>query len=221
MKKLIDGLHTFQTQVFSTQEDLFQRLSKGQSPEALFITCADSRINPNLITQTEPGELFILRNIGNMVPPHGTTFGGESAAVEYALQALGVRDIIVCGHSHCGAMQALLKPEAVQTMPAVSQWLDLAANTRDLIRKNYSNLDEAHQLNVTIQENVLTQLENLKTIPIVAERLERGELSLHGWVYQFETGKVFAYKPTEGQFSPIHQTPTSETASLSPLVSSV
>ena len=110
MQKLIHGLHHFQTALFGSQRELFERLAEGQSPEVLFITCSDSRINPNLLTQTEPGELFILRNAGNIVPPYGAVQGGEAATIEFAVAGLGVKDIIVCGHSHCGAMKGLLEP---------------------------------------------------------------------------------------------------------------
>ena len=104
MQKLLEGLHHFQQNIFSSQRELFERLAKGQSPETLFITCSDSRINPNLLTQTQPGELFILRNAGNIIPPYGAANGGEGATIEYAVAVLGVKDIIVCGHAHCGAM---------------------------------------------------------------------------------------------------------------------
>lgn len=120
MQKLIQGLHHFQTNVFSSQRELFERLARGQSPDALFITCSDSRINPNLITHTEPGELFILRNAGNIIPPYGAANGGEGATVEYAVAALGVRDIIVCGHSHCGAMNGLLNLDSLGELPTLS-----------------------------------------------------------------------------------------------------
>jgi hypothetical protein len=110
MQKLITGVHDFQNRVFDKHRELFERLSQGQNPEALFITCSDSRINPNMITQTEPGDLFILRNAGNIVPPFGATNGGEAGTIEFAVSALGVRDIIVCGHSLCGAMKGHIRP---------------------------------------------------------------------------------------------------------------
>lgn len=117
MQKLIEGLHQFQNSVFGTQRELFERLAHGQTPETLFITCSDSRINPNLLTQTEPGELFILRNAGNIVPPYSTSQGGEAATIEFAVAGLNVRDIIICGHSHCGAMKGLLDPPPIVTSP--------------------------------------------------------------------------------------------------------
>ena len=137
MQKLIQGLQHYQTKVFGSQRELFERLTEGQSPEVLFITCSDSRINPNLLTQTEPGELFILRNAGNLVPPYGALQGGEAATIEFAVAGLGVKDIIVCGHSHCGAMKSLLAPPAQSDFPALTQWLCHAESTRRIVRDKY------------------------------------------------------------------------------------
>lgn len=203
MEKLVRGLHTFQQDIFSSQRELFERLAHGQSPETLFITCSDSRINPNLLTQTEPGDLFILRNAGNLVPPYGATNGGESATIEYAVAALGVKDIIVCGHSHCGAMKGLLQPEIAADLPAVTAWLKQAETTRRIIKDNYPTLEDGPLLTATVEENVLVQIENLRTHPTVAARLAKGQLKLHGWVYKLETGQVFQYDPAEGQFEPL------------------
>lgn len=201
MQKLIAGLHHFQSQIFLSHKELFDRLAKGQqSPDALFITCSDSRINPNLITQTNPGDLFILRNAGNIIPPHGAANGGEGATIEFAVSAVGIQDIIVCGHSFCGAMKALLQPEQLRDLPAVSAWLNHAEATRRIVKENYGKLDDEQLLNVATQENVLAQLENLRTHPAVAARLCRGELNLHGWIYKIETGEVFSYQPEAGQF---------------------
>ncbi len=205
MQKLVKGIHHFQDQIFSSKREMFERLHHGQQPDALFITCADSRINPNLITHTEPGELFILRNAGNIVPPHGAGTCGEAATIEYAVAVLGVRDIIVCGHSQCGAMHALLAPEKVADLPSVSGWLSHAEATRNILKENYAHLDDEAKANVAIQENVLVQLENLKTLPSVASALARGAINLHGWVYKIQTGEVFAFDPEKGQFTPILQ----------------
>jgi len=201
MQKLVQGIHEFQQNIFAKQQRLFERLAKGQNPEALFITCSDSRINPNLLTQTEPGELFILRNAGNIVPPYGAVLGGEAATIEYAVSVLKVRDVIVCGHSHCGAMSALLHPEQAENLSAVRAWLAHAESTARIIRENYQHVqEEAMRFSAAVEENVLVQLENLRTHPSVAAALGRGELKLHGWVYKFETGQVFAYDAQEGQF---------------------
>lgn len=203
MQKLIEGLHHFQTEVFGTQRELFERLAEGQSPEVLFITCSDSRINPNLLTQTEPGELFILRNAGNIVPPYGTSQGGEAATIEFAVGGLNVKDIIICGHSHCGAMKGLLEPPPSRDFPALTQWLSHAELTRRVVQDTYTDREGNDLLNVTIQENVLAQMENLRTHPVVASGLARGVLKLHGWVYKIETGDVFAYQPDKGQFTQV------------------
>ncbi len=207
MQKLISGLHHFQTRVFQTHQELFERLAQGQNPEALFITCSDSRINPNLITQTSPGDLFILRNAGNIIPPHGAANGGEGATIEFAIAALGVKDIIVCGHSLCEAVKGLLHPELIEKLPSVISWLSHAEATRRIISENYDHLKltDEQRLSVAIQENVLVQLENLKTHPAVAARLARGELNLHGWTYKIETGEVFSYDSNMGQFAAIKE----------------
>ncbi|MCA9013950.1 MAG: carbonic anhydrase [Planctomycetaceae bacterium] len=204
MQKLVDGIHEFQRNYFSQDQKLFETLIEGQNPLALFITCSDSRINPNYLTQTKPGELFIQRTAGNIVPPYGAVYGGEAATIEYAVSALKVKDIIVCGHSHCGAMCGLLDPSLVEKMPAVKAYLQHAESTRRIVDENYAHLAEADKrLILTVQENVLVQIENLKTHPAVAAAVSRGELKLHGWVYKVETGEVFNFHPDEGQFLPI------------------
>ncbi len=212
MQKLIQGIHQFREEGFCPLQGLFEQLSKGQSPETLFITCSDSRIDPNLLTRSQPGDLFILRNAGNIVPPHGAANGGEAATIEFAVAALGVKDIIICGHSHCGAMKGLLQPEMVASLPAVSSWLSHAETTRRIVRDNYGHLGGDRLLTATVEENVLVQLENLRTLPAVASRLVRGDLHLHGMVYKIETGEVFAYDLASGQFVPVaqYQYPPSE-----------
>jgi len=200
VQKLIKGIHQFQSETFLPMQGLFEQLAKGQQPETLFITCSDSRIDPNLLTRSKPGDLFILRNAGNIVPPHSAGNGGEAATIEFAVAALGVKDIIVCGHSHCGAMRGLLQPEQIASLPAVSSWLSHADTTRRIIRDNYGHLDGDRLLTAAVEENVLVQLENLRTHPAVNSRLLRGDLHLHGWVYKIETGEVFAYGVEHAQF---------------------
>lgn len=212
MQKLMQGLHHFQTAIFGSQRELFERLAKGQSPETLFITCSDSRIDPNLLTQTEPGELFILRNAGNLVPPYGASQGGEAATIEFAVAGLGVKEIIVCGHSHCGAMKGLLDPPPAKDFPALTHWLSHAESTRRVVRDKYAGREGASLLNVTIQENVLAQLENLRTHPVVASGLARDKLKLHGWIYKIETGEVFAYDPQSSQFQLLTEQPAKRPA---------
>jgi len=212
MQQLIKGIHQFRTKSFRPLKGLFQQLAHGQTPETLFITCSDSRIDPSLLTQSKPGELFILRNAGNIIPPQGAADGGEAATIEFAVAGLGVKDVIICGHSHCGAIKGLLDPARVKDLPTVSAWLKHAETTRRIILDNYRDLKGKALLSAAIEENVLVQLENLRTLPAVASGLIGGSLHLHGWVYEIETGEVFAYDLKSGQFVPIaeYRDPRSE-----------
>lgn len=194
MRKILQGVHQFQTHYFSTHREMFEQLSMGQHPRILFITCSDSRIDPNLITQTEPGELFIIRNVGNIIPPYGSTTVGEGAAIEYAVEALGIKHIIVCGHSHCGAMKGLLQlGNLTEQMPLVYDWLKYAEATRRVVKENYKDYEGEALVDATIEENVLTQIENLRTYPTVHAKLYSGQLQIQAWVYKIETGGVFVY----------------------------
>ncbi|QDT47519.1 carbonic anhydrase [Symmachiella dynata] len=214
MQKLIEGIHRFQRNLFSQNQRLFETLVDGQTPLALFITCSDSRIDPNWLTQTKPGELFIQRTAGNIVPPYGAVMGGEAATIEYAVSALKVKDIIICGHSHCGAMSGLLDQASIEKMPAVKAYLDHAEATRRIVEENYTHIsDPEKRLTLTVEENVLVQLENLRTHPTVAAALSRNDLKLHGWVYKFETGDVFAFDPDKTQFLPVEDVERPQTQS--------
>ena len=207
MQKIVAGIHQFQKNVFSSKQQMFEDLANGQQPSALFITCSDSRISPHLLTQTEPGELFVLRNAGNIVPPYGAVDGGEAATIEYAVGVLGVTDIIVCGHSHCGAMAGLLDQSQLAKLPAVRSWLCHAESTHRIIEENHADLtDAAARLTATVEANVLVQIEHLRTHPTVAAALGRNALNLHGWVYRFETGQVFGFQQQDGRFAPIDET---------------
>ncbi len=209
MKKIIQGVHSFQTNYLTTHREMFELLSQGQHPRVLFITCSDSRIDPNLITQSEPGEMFIIRNAGNIIPAYGAANGGEGAAVEYAVQALGIKEIIVCGHSHCGAMKGLLKLDKLEEdMPLVYQWLKHTEATRRTVKDNYQHYEGEQLLQATIEENVLTQIENLRTYPSIHSKLHKGEIELHAWMYHIETGEILEYDfvrreylSPQGQFS--------------------
>jgi carbonic anhydrase len=212
MQKLVEGIHQFQRNMLGERQEMFARLAKGQQPLALFITCSDSRIDPSLLMQADPGELFILRTAGNIVPAYGAVAGGEAATIEYAVAVLKVQDIVICGHSHCGAMTALLNPEQVVGLPAVEALLRHAEATRRIIRENYAHITEPRaRLMATIEENVLVQLENLRTHPSVAAAMSRHDVRLHGWVYKFETGEVFAYQPDQQQFSALSEYPEKAT----------
>jgi carbonic anhydrase len=193
MRRLIEGVVRFQGEVFPEHRDLFHRLATTQEPEALLLTCSDSRVVPQLIVQSQPGDLFICRNAGNIAPPYSEPTGGVAATIEYAVMALNVRHIIVCGHSDCGAMRALLEPEKIGSMPAVRRWLGHAARAETVVRENFGHLSEADRLNALIEENVLTQIDHLRTYPCVASRLRAGTLALHGWVYDIESGQIRAF----------------------------
>jgi carbonic anhydrase len=200
MQKLVDGLHKFQNEVVRPSKDLFARLAKGQEPDALFISCSDSRVIPNHITQTGPGDLFVIRNAGNIVPAWGSAGLGEIASIEFAMTALKVKDIIICGHTHCGAMKGLLNLDGLGEMPSVKSWLGNAEATRRIIIEKYKHLEGNARLTATVEENVLCQIENLRTHPSVRARLAMGDLAIHGWVYKIETGEVFVYDPQRHQF---------------------
>lgn len=210
MQKLLDGVRDFQDNVFGPQKQMFQQLAYGQEPLALFITCSDSRINPCLLTQTQPGELFILRNAGNIIPPYSASHGGEAATIEYAVVELQVKDIIICGHSHCGAMHGLLKRDSLTKLPAVQEWLRYAEATARIIEENFGDItDISQKVATTVEQNVLVQLDHLRTHPTVAAAVSRGDLRLHGWVYHFETGQVFASVPEQdGKFVPLDKADT-------------
>ena len=212
--RLIQGIQHFQERVFGSKKSLFHRLGEGQEPLALFITCSDSRINPNLLTQTEPGELFILRNAGNLVPPFGV-HGGEAATLEYAIKQLHIQDVIVCGHSKCGAMQGLLALDTLHEMPEVAAWLEHARAILPAIEKDAATLSPADRLNLAIERNVLLQLEHLKTYPFVADGLSAGRLRLHGWIYYLESGEVTAHVPGHAPFMPLAEAMRSRLAHAS------
>ena len=209
MKKFMRGLRQFQDNYVPEHKKLMATLAKGQSPNALFITCSDSRVQPELITQAELGELFVIRNAGNIVPPFGATNGGEGATIEYALKSLNVDHIIVCGHSSCGAMKGLLQIGNLEAkMPLVYNWLIHTEATRQLVEDNYGDLEKSDKLDMLVGENVLTQIENLRTYPAVRSMLHRGNLSLHGWIYNINDGSILAYDSERHAFVPPFSDPS-------------
>jgi carbonic anhydrase len=202
VQKLEAGIHHFQSTFFASNRRLFEQLAeRGQRPETLFITCSDSRIVPTLITTAAPGELFIVRNVGNIVPSvERGVLGGVSAAIEYAVEVLEVDTVIVCGHTNCGAIAAIVNPERVGHLPFVSRWLAESARIPKLIEERYGYLEGEARMTAAVQENVLIQLENLRSFDFVARRLEAGVLKMSGWVFKIATGDVFDYDPISGQF---------------------
>jgi carbonic anhydrase len=203
MKKVVTGTVRFKEEGFKSRQELFAELANGQSPEVLFVTCADSRIDPNLVTQTEPGDLFICRNAGNIVPPHTRHAGGVTASIEYAVAVLGVQDIVICGHTDCGAMKGAMNLSAVEELPHVRDWLDHARAAVEISNMKHSH-DDDKLLRVT-EENVLLQLAHLRTHPAVASRISTGDIGLHGWVYHIESGAVTCYDEGQNRFLPIEE----------------
>lgn len=203
MQRLIAGYKRFREQVLPRRRSLFHQLATEQHPRALLITCSDSRIVPDLLTQTDPGELFICRNAGNMVPSYGEVNGGVSATIEYAVLALNVENIIVCGHSDCGAMRGVLHPEKLNEMPTVQSWLRNADSARRTLLENYPSMGEEQQLRTLTDENVVAQLDHLRTHPSVAARLGRGRIQLFGWVYDIEAGEIRSYDAAQQRFVPL------------------
>lgn len=199
LHNIVEGFRRFREEVVPQQQALFKKLAHEQTPRAMFITCADSRIVPELITQSDPGDLFVARNVGNVVPPYGQMMGGVSTAIEFAVMALGVHHIIICGHSDCGAMKAVLDPETLKRMPTVKAWLRHAEVAKTVVADNCGCADHT-TLGILTEENVVAQLDHLRTHPSVASRLASGQLFIHGWVYDIETGDIKAYDAEQGTF---------------------
>lgn len=207
MSKVIEGYRRFSEEIYPEHRELFDQLKDRQNPQVLFITCADSRIDPSLITHTVPGELFICRNIGNIVPAYGEMLGGVSAVVEYAVVGLKVSEIIVCGHSDCGAMKALKNPDApsLAAMPTVKAWLRNAEAALGVVRAMDPEASGDHLLRSLTEENVLLQLQHLRTHPGVAAGLATGKVRLHGWIYNIGNGQVDVLDEGTRQFTPIER----------------
>jgi carbonic anhydrase len=199
MQDIIDGVLKFQRDAFPKRSELFRKLATSQNPSTLFIACSDSRVVPELLTQREPGDLFVIRNAGNIVPSYGPEPGGVSATVEYAVAALGVTDVVICGHSDCGAMTAVATCKCLDHMPAVASWLR-HADAAKVVNQAHEHASERDRVNAMVRENVIAQLTNLKTHPSVALALEQGRLNLHGWVYDIETGAIDALQGNTRRF---------------------
>jgi carbonic anhydrase len=199
--ELIGRVIGFEKQVFPNQSALFAKLtSEGQSPKALMISCADSRIVPEQIMQAAPGDLFVCRNAGNIVPPFSQANGGVTSTVEYAVKALGVRDIIVCGHSDCGAMKALVNPTSLEGMPNVAAWLRHSHAAEAVLSAGYPDMENGEKVRAVSMENVVVQLSHLRTHTAVAAGIARGEIALHGWFVDIHAGQVLALDGATGRF---------------------
>ncbi|KJK15329.1 carbonic anhydrase [Burkholderiaceae bacterium 16] len=202
MQNLVEGFLKFQREEFPKRTKLFKHLATTQNPRTLFIACSDSRVIPELLTQQEPGELFVIRNAGNIVPSYGVQPGGVSASVEYAVAGLSVTDVVICGHSDCGAMTAVATCKCLDHMPAVSGWLHHAGAAK-AVNESREHASERARIDSMVRENVIAQLANLRTHPSVALAVEQGRLNLHGWVYDIETGSISALDGITNGFVPL------------------
>ncbi|MCH9756413.1 MAG: carbonic anhydrase [Gammaproteobacteria bacterium] len=205
MHQLEEGIKRFHSTVFPAQKNVFEALSTGQHPKVLMITCADSRVVPHLFTSSDPGNIFMLRNVGNIVPVYeavdddAPAISGEAGGIQYAVKALGITDIIVCGHSHCGAVNTRLKPDSAKGLSDVLMWVQRHIPKPEVLLAHESKAlkGDAEQ---AVLANVLAQREHLETYPAVQDKLDVGEIRLHAWMYQFETGSVFAYNDEAEDF---------------------
>ncbi|ANK11617.1 carbonic anhydrase [Erythrobacter neustonensis] len=193
MPHFAKGVVKFRRDVYPGKAELFEKLATGQSPEALFITCSDSRIETAMLTQTDPGELFICRNAGNIVPPHTNQTGGMTASIEFAIGALKIPNIVICGHTECGAMKGAMNRAALTSLPHVREWLGYSQGAVDIVEAIGPDLEPEAKMKMLLEQNVILQLQHLKTHPTVAVALAQDAVTLHGWVYDIKTGEVSAY----------------------------
>jgi carbonic anhydrase len=205
MKRLLDGYARFRRNIFPQAKDRFRLLADRQQPEFLFITCSDSRVVPDLIFQTEPGDMFLCRAVGNIVPPHGSMPGGISATIEYAVEVLRVPHIIICGHSDCGALRAAINPASLAGLPLTAKWLGYIEPAWKFLDSGVPAGDPQARHTALIHANVIAQLENLKTHPVVALALAAQSLEIHGWYYDILTGSVEAYDSQRRRFTPLEE----------------
>ncbi|OYX32510.1 MAG: carbonic anhydrase [Caulobacterales bacterium 32-69-10] len=212
MPKFAAGVVKFQQEVFPQQAALFEKLAHGQTPEALFITCSDSRIETGMLTQSLPGDLFVVRNAGNIVPPHFHGAGATTSAIEFACVALNVPHIVVCGHTQCGAMKGAMNLDGLDTLPHVRDWLSYSKAAVDITNELGKDLNDHDRNLMLLEQNVILQLQHLRTHPAVAVRLARGDLRLHGWVYDIADGEVYAYNEETGGFEPVSKRYAAEVA---------
>lgn len=201
LRYLREGVRRFRTEIFPKHRKLYESLAEKQKPYALFLTCGDSRIAPSILTGTDPGRMFVERTPGNIVPIYDDAASvGVSASIEYSIAILGVRDLVICGHSACGAMKGLLHPNHLERLPATARWLRYAQPALDILEQRYGALSESERLKKLSQLNVIEQIAHLHTHPVVEERFKTGRLGIHGWYYEIHTGRIEAYNQQTGDF---------------------
>jgi carbonic anhydrase len=204
--KLMSGYQRFREK-FDSDHEVFEKLAEeGQNPKVMWIGCADSRVVPELITGADPGELFDVRNIANVVPPAASAACATGAAVEYAVRHLEVGHIVICGHSECGGIKALESPPDEESEPHIAAWLELARPAREKVLA--SGVADEDQYLETIKVNILMQCENLRSYPCVRDREGSGELSIHAWLYDLHSGRIFAYDPHAGAWDTVAAEPS-------------
>jgi carbonic anhydrase len=206
MQQLIDGYTRFRSNVFPQHSQLFEKLATGQQPQALFICCSDSRVMPEMMMQCEPGVIFPIRNAGNLVPPSSENGSGVAATVEYAVRVLKVADVIVCGHSDCGAMTGLLHTEQLESLPIVRAWLENAGVASRWLTNNLKEsrtMSAEERLRLVTEANVIAQMQNLHAHPAVYEYVSRGLLNVHGWMYDIGSGGIARFNAETGTFLPL------------------
>jgi carbonic anhydrase len=202
LDRLLDGVRKFQNEVYPKKRKAYEKAARmPQEPHTLVVTCADSRIDPETIIQAGPGDIFVTRNVGNLVPSYGDVVGGVSAVIEYAVMSLGVSQILICGHTDCGAMKTLLHPEKLAKVPIVKKWLRHAEAALSVTEALHENLGEYDTLERLIEHNVVLQMNHLRTHPSVAGRLAQGNLAVYGWVYEIGTGHVRIYDEASRSFA--------------------
>lgn len=206
--KLLEGHGRFRSEYFEHERELFQTLAAGaQKPVALMIACCDSRVVPNLVLNAGPGELFVVRNISNIVPPFGRQLANRSvgAAIEYAIHFLRVPHVIVCGHTQCGGLQALAEgPSKLEAeTPTLATWLQDVLVVRERISSRWEGASPEAIVRQLVFENVVVQLENLLTYPVIQRALDENRVEIHGWVYDLATATLRAYDPKANEFRPV------------------
>ena len=203
LARIVEGVRKFQGEVYPAQREMFEKLKGRQQPIVMFITCADSRVVPNLFTQTGPGDIFIERNPGNLVPRYSDFVGGVSAGVEYAMLVLKVPLLVICGHTDCGVMKSLVHADQANGLPAMQEWMRHASDAGHRVMRDHVDAPEQEKLRLITQYNVLAQIEHLKSHPSVHTRLMSREVEIRGWVYDIGDGSIWAADPDSGRFARI------------------
>lgn len=206
MRDLLAGVHAFKRDAFHSQRPLMERLAiEGQRPQIALVSCSDSRVLPEMFTQAAPGDIFLVRNAGNMVPApdEAGDSPGEAASLEFAVEVLGVRDVVVCGHTHCGAVAAILEPESIAGLPNLERWLLSSQETGRIVKERYAHLSGDALMRVAVGEHVLVQLEHLRALPFIERRLAEPDFAIHGWVYDIATSEVLVYDVDADEFRPL------------------